>query len=240
LARAKHTAKISVVLVEVKSPGNIGAIARVMKNFGFHDLRLVNCAPFADETYMLAMHARDVLEESRRFDTLKDATADLDFVAATSARSSDKENEFIRHAISPRKFAEIAIKSGAKIGIMLGREDYGLMLHELRIADFLITIPASPEYPVMNVSHALAIILYELYMSQRDTKPKRRECTAEEKERLIEQFVKVMKISGFPEYKWDKTEVMFRKMIARAMPTKWEYHRLMGVLSTIEKALKRK
>ena len=76
---------IHVILVEPIYEGNVGAVARIMNNFGFTSLRIVGSVPKKNDFY-LAMHSEHILEEAQVFDSLKDASADLDRLIAFSRR----------------------------------------------------------------------------------------------------------------------------------------------------------
>lgn len=229
-------AQFVVVLVEPLNDGNIGAIARSMKNFGLRELVLVRPCAVGEEAIKRAMHGMDILKAARTVFTDDEALAGVDFVAATSGVSTTNEKNFSRIAMSPREFAEKVRDSDKKIALLFGREDFGLPADLLKRCDFLVTIPASREYPILNVSHAAAIIFYELFASGAATWTPR-EAGELEKEKLLEYFSMLLDAIGYPEHKKEKTKVMFRRLVARAVPSTWEYHTLMGVLDgAIDKA----
>jgi len=200
-----------------------------MMNFGGEKLWLIDVPEITDEAFHRAMHARPLLEKSVRIDSLREV--ECDFLVATSDTLSGKEDNFARYSLTPRVFAERFARTDAVIAIVFGREDSGLTLDEVLECDFQVTIPTSGRYPSMNVSHAAAIIFYEIYIASKKERKKTglRPATRSEKERLTEQFNYLVDHIRYPRHKAEKTKMLFRRMIARAAPSKWEYHTLMGV-----------
>lgn len=222
-----------VVLVEPEYEENIGLIARVTKNFGFKDLWLVN--PKANflgpKAISRAMHARAILEKAKQFSSLNSVLEKVDFAAATTAIAS-KDKKIIRNAITPRKLAENFKGTNAKLAIVFGREASGLTNEEIRACDFVVNIPTDPKYKTLNVSHAAAIVLYELYVCSKkhsidvaDSKTKRT---------MIKLFTKIVR--SMPAIR-NKTAVIssFKHLIARSPITKREANAVLAVLSEIAK-----
>ncbi len=217
------------MLVEPRHDGNIGAIARSMKNFGLDDLVLVRPCPVGEEATKRAMHGLAVLKNARTVRTDEEGFDGMDFVAATSGVDTLNEKKFSRISLTPREFAEKVKGSNASIALVFGREDFGLDKELLKKCDYLITIPANPDYSILNISHAAAILFYELYASVL-VKWKPREAGKLEREKMSEYFSMLLDTIDYPPHKKEKTRVMFRRMIARSVPSQWEFHTLMGVL----------
>ena len=229
---------IRVVLVEPKNEGNVGAVARAMKNFGTSELVLVNPCPLGAEARQLAMHGLDVLEAARTVDDLDDATKGADLLVGTSGVDTASEKRFARIAMAPRVLAAKAAKTRGRLALLFGREDFGLLDEELLRCDILVTIPASRDYPILNVSHAAAIVLYELYAA-RATRAAPRAASGGEKERLHKAFGALLHATEYPSHKRDRTQVMFRRLVGRAVPSTWEFHALMGVFQRATKRITR-
>ena len=221
--------RFRVVLVEPQNDGNIGAIARSMKNFGLDELVLVRPCSVGEEATKRAMHGMDVLKNARTVHTDKEGFDGVDFVAATSGVDTLNEKKFSRISLTPREFAEKVKGSNAEIALVFGREDFGLDKELLKKCDYLVTIPANPEYSILNISHAAAILFYELYASVL-VKWKPREAGKLEREKMSEYFSMLLDSIDYPPHKKEKTKVMFKRMIARSVPSQWEFHTLMGVL----------
>lgn len=232
---------ISVIVVEPKYAGNLGAIARIMKNFGFNKLYVVSPSFDInnDDCRKYAMHAQEIIDNAEIFENFEDAVKDIDYVVGTTSKDSKNEKHHLRKAIDVRKFAREIYKIEGNIGIVFGREDYGLLNEELKKCDLIVKIPASKEYPSLNLSHAVNILLYELFMNKYKER-KRVLADGKEKEKLYEFFRILMEEVNYPEHKRENTEIMFRRIIGRAMLSKWEYHTLMGVFKKAINAVKKK
>lgn len=195
---------IRIVLVDPKYAGNIGSICRVMMNMGITDLALVtpNKALDWEEARKLAYRAEDMLARLKVFQTLEEAVADCTVVAGTSARTG-----FYRdHAFLPREIAPVILASAAhhKAALVFGREDKGLFNEELAVCTHIINIPSSELYRSLNLSHAVMICCYEIFLLANDasyTPPE--ECSPEAdgrmRERLYEEWSAMMLDTEFCE-----------------------------------------
>lgn len=229
---------IRVVLVEPKNEGNVGAVARAMRNFDTEDLVLVNPCPIGVEARKRAMHGVAVLEQARTVKRLDAALAGADLVVGTSGIETESERKFARIAIHPRDLATRIAPLAGTAALLFGREDYGLYDDELSRCDLLVTIPASKEYPILNISHAATILLYELFVP-RATKTGPRPASGLEKEKLHDALSALLQATHYPGHKDARTKIMFRRLMGRAVPSKWEFHALMGVLQRATKRIKR-
>ncbi len=229
-----------IILVEPKTPGNIGAIARLMMNFNTKSLSIYNPPKINDEALARAMHAKHILSDFEKITSLPEKLRSMDLVVGTTGITSHKEKEFLRKAETPREFAEKTSDYPGRVGILFGREDKGLSNNELSYCDKLINIPTSENYPIMNLSHAVAVVLYEIFLELDDEELDIdiKEIDESEREMLIELFSIILEQIDYPPHKKRKTETMFRKLLGRATTTRSEYHRLMGVFSWINKKLK--
>jgi len=233
-------ARVHVVLVEPKYEGNVGAIARAMKNFGAADLRLVRPCPIGAEARRRAMHGLDVLEAAKRYRSYARAISGMDLVVGTSDIDTASEKKFLRIALSPRDLAAKAAALDGDVALVLGREDFGLLNEELKACDVLVTIPADPAYPILNVAQAAAILLYEIHAAKPPPEVRgRRKASAMEKEKMNEALADLLAVTNYPPHKRARTSVMFRRLMERAEPTTWEYHALMGVLARAAKTVRR-
>ena len=230
--------EVAVVLVGPKNEGNVGAVARAMKNFGAQRLVLVDPCPIADEARKRAMHAGDILDRAVTVESLEDALEGMDLVAGTTGIATASEKKFLRIALPPREFAEKVAAMDGTLAVVFGREDFGLLDEELARCDLLVSIPSSPQYPILNLSHAAVVILYELFAARRPMGRLRKASRAENKV-LHRAFAELIEATDYPPHKRARTKVMFRRLVGRAVPSKWEFHALMGVLQRATKRIRR-
>ncbi|HKM16254.1 MAG TPA: RNA methyltransferase [Marinospirillum sp.] len=158
---------IKIVLVGTSHPGNIGGVARAMKNMGLAELCLV--APRAQfphhEAVLRSVGATDILDNAKIYDCLEDAVADCTLVAGSSARS--------RHLpwplLNPRQLAERLEQelthSEHRIALVFGREDRGLSNEELHLCHLHVHIPCNPDFSSLNLAAAVQVLTYELRMA---------------------------------------------------------------------------
>ena len=154
--------RISVVLVEPQGPLNVGAVCRVMMNFGVSHLRLVNpCDTYRSlEARRMALTAESVLNAAEVFPSLQAALADCHLAFGTTRRFG----KYRADCLLPEESADRALSQppGSRVALVFGREDRGLHTRELDLCQFFVTIPTDEAYPSMNLSHSVAVLLYEL------------------------------------------------------------------------------
>ena len=190
-----------------------------MMNFDFDKLYLVNPCKLDDECYVRSVHACDILDNAKIFSSFESAIEDIDYLVATSSIETKTDKKHLRNPVLLEDLSEKIFELDGKVGLVFGREDYGLYNDEIAACDIMLRIPASESYLSLNLSHAVKRIIGRM-----------------EKERLFDFFSSLLEEINYPEHKKEKTSVMFRRIMGRAMPSKWEYHTLMGVFSrTLEK-----
>jgi len=220
-----------VLLAAPKYAGNVGAVARSMMNFGFHDLIIVDptCNVEGNECRNLAVHAQQIIDDAVIVNRFEEAAEQVDFLAGTSAIITLSDKRHLRQALSVKSFARQVFDLKGVVGLAFGREDYGLLNEEIEQCDMLLTIPTHESYPSLNLSHATTVVFYELFSQHHDVK-KQRQADRREKEMLYQSFDSLLERIDYPAHKKKKTAIMFKRIIGRAMLSKWEYHTLMGVL----------
>lgn len=155
---------LRVILVEPSFEESIGFVARAMKNFGLSDLHVVNpIAMLGPNGRMRGGHAQDVLDSIVEDSSLKESLEGLDLSIGTTAQKSYAAFNLVRKPMTPKEFASTVKGQNGTVGIVFGREGTGLTNAELAQCDATLTIPASPEYQTLNLSHAAAIVFYELH-----------------------------------------------------------------------------
>jgi TrmH family RNA methyltransferase len=223
--------KVSVILVAPKYGGNIGAIARLMRNYGLSDLRFVSPPEIGDEAMARAMNGKEILLNARRYDNFADAIEGFRIVAATSSSITLDDRKFRRLPETPSKFWKRALKTEGNIALVFGREDDGLRNTEIELCNSFIHIPSNPEYPVLNLSHAVSVILYEMIRDLDRRLPVTADPVEEKNmSRLVDSVMELISMTDFPEYKIPNTKVMISRLMARAELTQSEYFKIMGII----------
>ena len=218
---------ITVILVEPKNSGNVGAIARTMANFGCSNLVLVNprCNHLSQTARNRAKWAQDVLKKAK----IKKSIPKMQTLVATTARIGTDYN-IPRSPISPKELSEIA---KGNIGLIFGRESSGLTNEEIKLADFVVTIPASKKYPVMNLSHSVAILLYEL--SKEDHTSHIQSASKAEKQQILKMLNKTLNKMDFKTPSKKQTQkIVWKKLLGKSFLTKREAFALMGFFKKLK------
>lgn len=153
---------IVFVLVSPKNAGNIGAVARAMKNMGFENLRLVNPQPSSWlSAIQMACGAEDLLERAVVETSLEKALADINWIVGTTARSRRRYHKSIS---SPQQIAQAAtsISQENKIAFLFGSEKCGLTTEEISLCHAVVTIPTRQDFCSLNLSQAVMVVAWEL------------------------------------------------------------------------------
>jgi tRNA/rRNA methyltransferase/tRNA (cytidine32/uridine32-2'-O)-methyltransferase len=149
-------------LVETTHPGNIGAVARAMKNMGMTRLALVSPKIFpSNEATARASGADDVLAAATVYPNLQEAIADCQLIIGTSAR----RRTISWPELNPKQCAQLAVidQPHQQIAIIFGRENSGLKNHELDLCHYLLHIPCNESYSSLNIAAAVQVVCYELF-----------------------------------------------------------------------------
>jgi len=227
---AKKQQRFRVVLVSPEYELNVGAAARAMKNFGFSDLAIVapKCDTKGFDAIMHSKHARDVLEGAKICKTLKEATRGCKLSVGATGIIFRHWHTTIRSPISLEAFAKKArAQKEGRIALVFGSEGVGLSEEDISACDFLITIPTADAYPILNLSHAVAIVLYELStFAPRAYVP----AGENEKEALIRAFSLLTDRFSDEMRNPRKVKVAFRRIIGKSMTTDKECASVLGVL----------
>ncbi len=159
------TALVRIVLIDPSHPGNIGSVARAMKNMGVTDLVLVRPRSFPHaESNALAAGADDILANARVVSSVSEAVADCVFVAGTTSRPRSYYWEFT----TPRDLAGrlVALPEDNRAALLFGSERYGLGTDDLQYCNVLVRIPANPEYCSLNLAMSVQLLTYEIFMAR--------------------------------------------------------------------------
>jgi len=159
--RPLNTEQITIILVRPQSPGNIGAVARAMRNMGLQRLALVAPARFPHpEARMMACGAEDLLQQARLYDSLSAAVSECHWLIGTSAR----RRHYRKPPHTPRALAQKlpALCQHNRVGILFGPEDAGLTVSELDLCHELLVIPTVPDATSLNLAQAVMVVCYEI------------------------------------------------------------------------------
>jgi len=230
---------IYVVFVEPESPGNIGFLARIMKNFGLTNLVLINPCKMENESYYKAMHAREVVSNSETYYSLKEflKSKEIDSAIGTTGNAGGSYN-VARIAVSPEQLAD-TINYNGNMALIFGREGNGLSNEEISLCDVIVSIPTHDYYPILNITHAAAIIFYEMFKREKSYPVDRIEsASAAEKDSLINCMDEIILKLGYPRHKSKNASLVFRRIIGRAFISEREAHTLKGTFRRIKVRIK--
>ena len=238
------SAQIRIVLVEPSHPGNIGAVARAMKNMGLAQLVLVSPRQFPDpEASARASGADDVLEQARVVATLAEALAGCGFVAATTSRERDQH---FRIADVRDAAVRLALESvRGPVAVVFGSERAGLTNEQLEAAHLLVSIPASQAYPSLNLAMAVQIVVYELFRTRGvtiDPAPAAGPLAEPaDLQRLYAHFAEVLEEVDFRDRTQSGTHLMarIRRFLQRAELDRNEVNILRGFLTAVQRRRRR-
>ena len=222
---------IDIVLVAPLYEGNVGFAARVMKNFNFLSLVLVDPCPLGNEADARAAHARDVLKNAEVC-TIEDVFARSNIVVATTGAVSKSVCTPMRMPFfTPKELREHIKTLDGRISILFGRENWGLNNEEVKRSDIICTIPTSEDYPILNLSHAVGVICYELSNLPRPEYPLASPFEMGHLYRHVDRFLNAV---GHPEFKRENTMTMIRRVLGRSNLTIREASTLHGLLRRTE------
>jgi tRNA (cytidine32/uridine32-2'-O)-methyltransferase len=231
---------IRIVLIETSHPGNIGAVARAMKNMNLTDLRLVRPKVFpSPEADARASGADDLLASAVVHDDPVSALDGCRFVVGASARLREVEWP----QVDPRACAQKLLPEAAMgpVAVVFGRENSGLTNSELALCHYLVHIPSNPDYSSLNLAMAVQVVVYELNMAIlysssgycAEVVPTAAPPAAMESfHRHLEQAIADI---GFSDPRQsEKLLLRLRRLFARARPDQDELNILRGVLSACQ------
>jgi tRNA (cytidine32/uridine32-2'-O)-methyltransferase len=230
---------VAVAVVDAQTPGNVGTIARAMKNFGFDDLKLID-PPELDpdgEAYGFAGHAREDVLPNHDVLTFDELVTEFYTVGFTAMTGRDESTHVRYPFTTPAELGEHLAGLESDIALVFGREGTGLSNEEFARIDEVCSIPASPDYPVLNLGQAATVALYELRnLALDETHQPTRHERADERalEGLYDQFASFLVAIDRPAEKRAKTERMLRRVLGRAHPTGREVTTLRGLFRRAE------
>ncbi len=233
---------IRIVLVNTFHPGNIGSALRAMKTMGLTNLVLVSPQRFPDnEVSVMAACAADGINNICVVDTLEEAIYDCPLVIGTSARKRGKPWPLL----NCKQCAEKVISESAsgQVALVFGREKTGLTNHELQQCHFHVMIPASPDYPVLNLAQAVQILSYEIWLasqSNQKTDEDYRETSYPSHKAMAEFYdaleVSLCDINFIVKQHPGDIMIKLRRLFNRARPETQELNILRGILARVSQS----
>src|SRR5271167_3808153 len=236
-----------VILVEPQLGENIGMAARAMGNFALSRLRIVNPRDGWPNVHArrAASGADHILDHVELFDTVEQAVADCTLLFATTARAHDQAKPVVAPEAAAGEIAA-GIAGGGTVGILFGRERYGLQNEEVALADRIITFPVNPGFASLNLAQAVLLIGYEWFKLSTAgalpfAMPERSEPASQHQmqaffDNLVAELDKVEFLR--PVEKRETMLVNLRNIFSRMEPTRQDMHTLHGVVMAIAEGRK--
>jgi len=233
---------ISIVLCGTQDSGNIGAVCRAMKNMGLSSLKLAapkNINEINEEVIRTrAVHAVDVWESVKVYNSLRDAISDASIVVGTTRRRGKNRKDL---SLNPSECAAFLKNyQGGSAALVFGNERTGLETEELALCNISSHISANPEFPSLNLSHAVQIYCYELYNAIRGGAPQKGNLQPVDRDTidaLTHSVCDSLEGIGFYSHSRElgkkQHEQFFRDIFARAGLTKFESDYLKSVFKKI-------
>jgi len=227
---------LRIILVHPRGSGNIGSVARAMKNVDAGELAIVGKGRTRSFwARAMAVHGREILADAKSYETLREAIADSTLVVGTTCRAG----LYRSHSQTPKEVAPtvVAALGKGKVALIFGPEDHGLSNKDLEHCQLLVTIPTHPDYPSLNVAQAAVICLYEFYVAAltpaNDSMVKRAD--AEQVERLFDIMRNsLLKIGFLDSENPEHMLLAFRRIFGRAGLEEKDVRILTGMFRQIE------
>jgi tRNA/rRNA methyltransferase len=233
---ASLLANVGIVLIEPQFGGNIGSVARAMKNNGLSDWTLVRPKQFrSNECEWMAKGALDLLDRAKIVDTEEEALGAFHVTVAVTRRTG----RFRRPDFSPRQAARLLLPAARenRVALVFGREDDGLPGYVVDRCQYVLTIPTAPAMPVLNLAQAVLVCCYELYQATVEAPDfsLRRLARTESLEGMYRHMEAALSRLGFmvtgnPVH----TMKLLRQIFSRAELDQKDVHVLRGVFRAIE------
>jgi TrmH family RNA methyltransferase len=199
-----------------------------MKNFDLRDLWIVNPkTSISGEARAYAMGGLRILDSARIVPTIEEALENVDVAVGTSSVAAKSSSNILRVAITPRQLAKRTGSAMGTVAIVFGRESSGLTNQEMEACDFMVTIPASQEYNVLNIATAASIIFYEIFHATANEKLEL--ASQSSKRRLLAQFNQLTKECDIQSHRRRLAQRALRNVISRSFISRREASLLVGV-----------
>jgi TrmH family RNA methyltransferase len=223
---------VGVVLVRPQEGGNIGAVARAMKNFGFKELVLVRPCELGGVARAFASHGIDILEKARIVDSFEDAIDGYDYIIGTTGKKGGQKTPK-REAVTPEKLRALLGNKSGRMAVLFGNERYGLPNKMLEKTDFVVRVPSDPAYPILNLAQSVCVILYELSKSKFEKTVGDKPLSREERG-VMERYLKEITKEVYDQpHQQRHVEDTLKLVFSRALLTKKEGRRIISFFRKI-------
>ncbi|MGC8479759.1 MAG: RNA methyltransferase [Candidatus Micrarchaeia archaeon] len=224
--------KLKLIIVDPKYQLNVGYIARTAKNFGIDRLYFVK--PRANingkRAIMYSKHANELIKNAKIYKNLEEAMADCDVLIGTTGvhRKNPRLGRFYTPEEAVKKIKK-EYRNETTVGLVIGRDDTGLNSEELALCDIHVHINTNHDYPILNISHSVAILLYEFRKYSFLNEQVEFENAQEDEIKMLfstlRELIKNKKIR-------DKEAVVkvFRKMLRKSQLDRHEIHAIISAL----------
>ena len=239
----KYASAPAIILVGAQLGENIGTVARAMLNFGLTDLRLVSPRPGwqMERAVKASAGAETLIENHRLFDTVAEASADLGFVVATTARLRDMVKPVLTPAEMAAQMRARQNETHPQSGILFGCERTGLDNDDISLADAICRVPLNPEFSSLNLAQAVLLMGYEWYQTDDVTPPSQldmhdaRPATRGEVNAMFEHLEAALDAAGFlaPREKKPAMARNIRNIFNRAALTEQDVQSLRGIINAL-------
>ena len=239
----KYASAPAIILVGAQLGENIGTVARAMLNFGLTDLRLVSPRPGwqMERAVKASAGAEALIENHRLFETVAEASADLGFVVATTARLRDMVKPVLTPAEMAAQMRARQNETHPQSGILFGCERTGLDNDDISLADAICRVPLNPEFSSLNLAQAVLLMGYEWYQTDDVTPPSQldmhdaRPATRGEVNAMFEHLEAALDAAGFlaPPEKKPAMARNIRNIFNRAALTEQDVQSLRGIINAL-------
>jgi TrmH family RNA methyltransferase len=237
--------RVRIVLVEPRAAVNLGASARAMSTMGLRDLALVRpqVSPRSAEAGVVAHNAVEVLDGAREFGEVLEACGDAALIVGTTNRRRSRvaPDPLPAHAAAAQI---VAFSRLQRVAVLFGNEETGLNAEDLSRCHLLATIPTVPESPALNLSHAVMVIAYEIFLAAvaEIPSPAPDRAPAVEVEAFCDRINRLLLQSGFRPHEGDPDTFLpsLRRSIHRMQLERRDIRTLHVVLRTLERAARRR
>ncbi|MBI5229208.1 hypothetical protein HY991_03790 [Candidatus Micrarchaeota archaeon] len=223
-----------VVLVEPEFEVNLGSVARAMNNFGFSELYLVRPkVRITLQARMFAKHAEKVLDDAKTVASVEEATKGFFVVGTTGVVRRYRKK--LKTCVSLKEF--VRRYPLEKVALLFGSESRGLDEKTVSKCDLIIHIPTCEAHGVLNISHAVAIVLYEIFHKKSIGRGLYKTAEKKELEQLEKMFSAITEsVGGVRNAR--KVSLAFKKILCRSQPSKDEVQNLFAAFGSLTKSMK--